>query len=135
MAAIFCRKCGAESPADSLFCMKCGTRLQGESGNSSLGAGAERDALVGQRILEYRIEAKLGEGGMGAVYLARHEALDQEVAIKVLRGQGTEDERTRFLKAVAKRLSICVADRDILRTAWSSTWVLMKSWGSICRRA
>ena len=33
----------------------------------------------------YRIEEKLGEGGMSAVYLATHLTLDRPVAIKVIR--------------------------------------------------
>src|SRR6516165_8533393 len=33
---------------------------------------------------EYRILRRLGEGGMGAVYLGYHEGKDQQVAIKVL---------------------------------------------------
>ncbi|MEM1347547.1 MAG: serine/threonine-protein kinase [Myxococcota bacterium] len=46
--------------------------------------GSGRD-MVGRRIFgQYSITKKLGEGGMGAVYLARQEAIDQEIAIKVL---------------------------------------------------
>src|SRR5581483_3427575 len=33
---------------------------------------------------EYRILRRLGEGGMGAVYLGYHEGEDQQVAVKVL---------------------------------------------------
>lgn len=34
----------------------------------------------------YQIESKLGEGGMGAVYLARNLQIGKPVAIKVLHG-------------------------------------------------
>lgn len=44
------------------------------------------DALLGRVIAaKYRIEAFLGGGAMGAVYRARHIALERDVAIKVIR--------------------------------------------------
>jgi serine/threonine protein kinase len=39
---------------------------------------------IGDRVSDYVIERLLGEGGMATVYLARHEVLDQQVAIKIL---------------------------------------------------
>ncbi len=41
--------------------------------------------MIGQVISTYRIEQKIGEGGMGAVYRGRDLMLEREVAIKVLR--------------------------------------------------
>ncbi len=38
----------------------------------------------GQRVGKCRIERELGRGGMGAVYLARHQALGMQVAVKVM---------------------------------------------------
>src|SRR5438552_1594799 len=40
--------------------------------------------MLGERIDNYRVLSKLGEGGMGAVYEAINEAIDRRVAIKVL---------------------------------------------------
>jgi serine/threonine protein kinase len=50
--------------------------------------GAERgmlDGLVGEVLDEkYRVERKLGQGGMGAVYLATHLGTQRPVAVKVI---------------------------------------------------
>jgi serine/threonine-protein kinase len=49
-------------------------------------------ALLGRTIAgKYRIEAYLGGGAMGAVYRARQEALDRNVAVKVLHGSVAHD--------------------------------------------
>ena len=50
------------------------------------------------RLGPYEIKSTLGVGGMGEVYRARDSRLDREVAIKVLRGDGTAiaDLRSRF---------------------------------------
>jgi len=45
---------------------------------------AARDTLTGGIIDEYRIGAKLGEGGFGVVYDAHHVAIEKRCAIKVL---------------------------------------------------
>ncbi|NJL12604.1 MAG: serine/threonine protein kinase [Microscillaceae bacterium] len=40
--------------------------------------------MLGQQILNYRITAKIGEGGMGSVFKAQHTQLDRPAAIKAL---------------------------------------------------
>jgi serine/threonine-protein kinase len=40
--------------------------------------------MIGTKVLNYKIEKLLGVGGMGSVYLASNENIDQKVAIKVL---------------------------------------------------
>src|SRR5689334_4094980 len=48
--------------------------------------------MVARSISHYRILSKLGEGGMGEVYLAEDTRLDRQVAIKVLPSDVAADE-------------------------------------------
>src|SRR4051812_8048287 len=75
-----CLTCETTYPEDVAFCPKDGTAL-------------------GDRLLEnrYRILSKLGQGGMGTVYIAEHVALGKRVAVKVLKEEVSRDP------AMAKR--------------------------------
>ena len=57
------------------------------------------DPLIGQVINErFKVLRRIGKGGMGAVYKARHLALDTNVAIKVLLHQRSHDDQERFIQ-------------------------------------
>jgi WD40 repeat protein len=54
--------------------------------------------LTGRRVGEFIVEELLGEGGFGAVYRARQEALARDVVIKVLFRRGAPDAVEHFLR-------------------------------------
>ncbi|HJX93261.1 MAG TPA: protein kinase, partial [Pyrinomonadaceae bacterium] len=50
----------------------------------------------GTHLNRYEILSKLGEGGMGEVFLAEDKGLRRKIALKVLRAQSTSDDRARM---------------------------------------
>src|SRR4051812_36413816 len=80
-----CTKCGQALTGGSAFCSRCGT----PTGLGGEGAELIEPTLVpvkGSEVLDgkWKLEKKIGEGGMGAVYLAHDLQLDRKVAIKIL---------------------------------------------------
>ena len=60
--------------------------------------GAEAVSEEGTRLGAYRLESRLGEGGMGVVYLARRDddQFELQVAVKVLHQTASEEVKRRF---------------------------------------
>jgi hypothetical protein len=54
----------------------------------------------GELVDSYRIVSLLGKGGMGAVYLARHESTGAEVALKLVLDESDESFLARFQREV-----------------------------------
>jgi serine/threonine protein kinase/tetratricopeptide (TPR) repeat protein len=62
--------------------------------------------MVGKRLAHYEIREKLGEGGMGEVYVAEDTRLDRRVALKVLPEKMAEDpERLERFEREAKAVA------------------------------
>ena len=51
-----------------------------------------QDRLLGAKVGNYEVKLKLGEGGMGAVYLAVHPNIGKRVALKVLHPEFSSNE-------------------------------------------
>jgi tRNA A-37 threonylcarbamoyl transferase component Bud32 len=93
--------------ADASACWHCGVSFTLASGDDT-GTGAptlpnigqdgqpttrRSSTMIGREIIgQYVIRDKLGEGGMGEVYLADQPALGRQVAIKVVHAQARERE-------------------------------------------
>ena len=58
------------------------------------------DPLIGATIGNYQIKSKLGEGGMGSVYMAEHPLIGKRVALKILHAEfsSKEDVVKRFFQ-------------------------------------
>lgn len=90
-----CPQCGTEYETGDRFCPKDG---------SSLRPKAAGDPLIGRVIAErYLILARIGEGGMGRVYLAEHVKMTRQCAVKVMNPSLVTD--TESLQRFAREAS------------------------------
>ena len=83
MSAKLCPQCGTRYEGDNRFCTLDGATLVLEN---------PTDNLTGNLLADrYLVDRKLGEGGMGEVYLAEHIRMKRKVAVKVMRAWLTKD--------------------------------------------
>lgn len=110
---MFCPKCGKENQNTNKFCKSCGKQLpdfaQVMAVSQQFHFALPTVNLIGQTLDgKYRIEAKLGSGGMGDVYCATRLLIGDKVAIKVLHTHLARDaqaaERFRREAVTATRL-------------------------------
>ena len=99
------------------FCPRCGSRYEherfcpedGVATEALPNSGMQKDALIGTVVDgRYRIEAQIGEGGMGVVYKAMHVSLNKPLALKLLRGEMAKDPEVvqRFIQEAQAATSI-----------------------------
>src|SRR5258708_31683664 len=89
-------------------------------GDDKMVARIRIPTMIGETLRHYRIEAKLGAGGMGVVYRALDTHLDRSVAVKVLPATAVAnaDRRARFSQeaksasALSNRHIVTIFDID-----------------------
>ncbi|MBC8067516.1 MAG: serine/threonine protein kinase, partial [Deltaproteobacteria bacterium] len=99
-----CPHCSGAYPVAEGFCPMDGTRLRtlhASDGGAPIGPGdAYASTLLGTVLdRRYRLDALIGEGGMGLVFRATHVLIGKPLAIKLLRPEHTSspDVARRFL--------------------------------------
>lgn len=106
---MFCPKCGTQNIDTARFCRKCGKNLPERSQVRQVVTPVDRDVFLGQ-VLDgkYRIDGKLGSGGMGDVYRATRLLIGDTVAVKILHPHLARDpqaaERFRREAVMATKL-------------------------------
>jgi eukaryotic-like serine/threonine-protein kinase len=85
VAVFICQGCGAEHTSWAGQCPACGT-------SQTIRLAPATDRMVGRVVTgKFKIVRKLGQGGMGAVYLAEQLGLGHRVALKFLRAEFSSD--------------------------------------------
>ncbi|MHC4663124.1 MAG: protein kinase domain-containing protein [Planctomycetota bacterium] len=104
-----CQSCGKKNEEGARFCSECGYDMSSgitrvtptdDVTVTSPQVPAEKDQLIGVEVGGCIVEAKIGEGGMGAVYRGTQTSLKRPVAIKILPGAlaGNPQYIERFLR-------------------------------------
>ena len=93
----YCPQCSTDYASEVLVCPQDGTKLVSVKDNGLVGKDLDG---------RYTVHSKLGEGGMGVVYIAEQTMVGRKVALKVLRKDMVEDKSliSRFFneaKAIA----------------------------------
>jgi eukaryotic-like serine/threonine-protein kinase len=84
-----CPSCGQEFAGGERFCPSDGAKLPTPDETPT---ARETDPLIGKVVDgRYRVQSKIGEGGMGAVYRAVHVHMDKSFALKILRPHMSAD--------------------------------------------
>ena len=85
-----CAQCRAANQAAASHCWNCGLTLPGIDASTYPDTGAHTasvrpDPMIGRSILDqYVVRSKLGEGGMGALYVAEQPSIGRNAVIKIV---------------------------------------------------
>ena len=123
-----CPNCGNTFDEAISFCPTDGAKLA-TTGDQT----GDDDPFIGRMVGgRYRLESRLGSGGMGTVYRALHVLMEKPVAVKVLRGELATDETAvaRFQREAkgASRIEHenCVLVTDFGREDDGVLWLVME---------
>jgi serine/threonine protein kinase len=103
-----CLRCGSTFGSEAEYCPHDGSLL---SSDEKL-----PDPLLGTVLLEqFRVDACIGEGGMGTVYRAHQTTIGRDVAIKVLRPELAANEQAVVRFAREARLATSLDHPNLVR--------------------
>lgn len=94
-----CAHCGSVLAPNTRHCLTCGVTLTGSAQATEPGAGYHggtnsHDPMIGRSVIgQFVIRAKLGEGGMGAVYVADQPSVGRTAVIKVMHPWKSKDPK------------------------------------------
>ena len=71
--------------------------------------------MIGKTITGYKILKRIGKGGMGSVYLAKHTTLDKHAAIKVIDKKYSSDPeiKKRFKREAVLHSKLAATIRSL----------------------
>ena len=98
-----CPTCGEPTAPNAVVCGEDGTVL----------VPAEHDPLVGTMVGSYRVQRRLGIGGMGAVYEGLEANIDKRAALKIVHPHLSADPQLPTLLAEAKAVN-AIGDEGIV---------------------